>query len=171
MKRIIIAAILTSIWLSFACKKQESNSELNKSSSDSTVTQNQPTPAKAESLTNAKVEKAIAELLKDWRMGGSVRVKGIREIPEQNAAVADLQFQQFEYGVTNEDQLIRAKDFKMPAKSGKLIPPPEEMFPPRKISYSKEGKATLTRYNDGRWVLNSVHWGFDTGVKGSVEIH
>lgn len=29
---------------------------------------------------------------------------------------------------------------------------------------------TLANYNDGRWVLKQVNWGFDTGVKGTVEI-
>lgn len=103
-------------------------------------------------------------------MGGSVSVTGIQEIPQQNAAVADLRFNGFEYGVTFEGQLLRTKDFKPPKKSGQAIPPPEEMFPPRKVIYSKDGKATLAKYNDGRWVLRQVHWGFDTGVKGNVEI-
>jgi hypothetical protein len=82
----------------------------------------------------------------------------------------NLQFNNFEYGVTYEGQLIMASNFKIPAKSGKPIPPQEEMFPPRKVTYSKDGKATLARYNDGRWVLKEIHWGFDTGVKGNVEI-
>ncbi len=51
-----------------------------------------------------------------------------------------------------------------------MIPDPDEMFPQRKVTYSKDGKATLSKYNDGRWVLKAVNWGFDTGVKGTVEI-
>lgn len=121
-------------------------------------------------LTNASVETAVATMLSDWRMGGSVSVRGIQEVPQQNAAVADLQFNNFEYGVTYEGQLIRASKFKIPAKSGKMIPSPEEMFPPRRVSYSRDGKATLGKYNDGRWVLKAVNWGFDTGVKGNVDI-
>src|SRR5690606_13377955 len=109
-------------------------------------------------LTNSKVEAAVTDLLRDWRLGGSVTVRGIQEIPQQNAAVADLQFNSFEFGVNGTDELLRAKDFKPPKKSGEMIPSYEEMFPPKKITYSKQGKATLTKYNDGRWVLKSVNW-------------
>ena len=40
----------------------------------------------------------------------------------------------------------------------------------RKISYSQDGKATLSHYTAGRWVLKEVNWGLDTGIKGNVEI-
>ena len=132
----------------------------------------QATSSANQGLTNAKVETAVAAMLSDWRVGGSVSVKGIQEIPQQNAAVADLQFEQFEYGTTNEGGLVKAKDFKpkpMP-KDRSRMPTMEEMFPQRKASYSKDGKAILARYNDGRWVLKEVRWGSDTGVKGTVEI-
>ncbi len=109
-------------------------------------------------------------MLNDWKMGGSVSVRGIQENSQTNSAVADLQFSDFEYGVTFEGQLLKKSQFKVPAKSGNPIQPPEEMFPPRKVKYSKDGKATLSRYNDGRWVLKAINWGFDTGVKGTVEI-
>lgn len=121
-------------------------------------------------LTNSQVETAVSEMLSGYRLSGSVRVKGIQELPQQNSAVADLQFEQFEYPVSFEGGLLRAKDFKVPKPSGAAIPPPGEMFPPRKVSYSKDGRATLSKYTDGRWVLKSVSWGFDTSVKGTVEI-
>jgi hypothetical protein len=125
-----------------------------------------------EGLTNAKVETAVASMLSDWRLGGSVSVRGIQEIPQQNAAVADLQFNDFQYGVTTEGGLVRAKDFnpKSMPKDQSRLPTMEEMFPQRKATYSKDGKAILSRYNDGRWVLKEVRWGFDTGVKGTIEI-
>ncbi len=131
------------------------------------------TPATSSSnqgLTNSKVETAVADMLSDYRLGGSVSVKGIQEIPQQNSAVADLQFSGFQYGTTFEGGLLRAKDFKPKKPSGDMIPSPDEMFPQRAITYSKDGKAIFSRYNDGRWVLKEVRWGFDTGVKGTVEI-
>lgn len=129
-----------------------------------------PTPAKTNELSNSKVETAVADLLSDWRLGGSVSVKGIQELPQQNSAVADLQFNEFTYPVTNEGNLLKVKDFKPKPKSNALIPSPEEMFPPRKAVYGKDGKATLAHYTDGRWVLKAVNWGFDSGVKGNVEV-
>ena len=124
-----------------------------------------------DSLTNAKVEAAVTAMLSDYRLGGGVSVRGIQEVPQQNSAVADLQFSGFEYGTTFEGGLLKAKDFKPKPQSNAMIPQPDEMFPQRKTVYSKDGKAILSRYNDGRWVLKEVSWEFDTGVKGSVEIH
>lgn len=130
------------------------------------------TPDISNDLTKEKVETAVAKLLTDWRLGGSVRVKGVQELPQQNAAVADLQFDNFEYGVTNEGGLVKAKDFapKPMPKDQSSLPSMEEMFPQRKIIYSKDGKATLSHYTDGRWVLKEVRWGLDTGITGTVEI-
>lgn len=157
---------LSVLTFSSACNRlQTSTSGLSNTSGSSSASS-----STSDGLTNSKVETAVADLLSDWRMGGSVRVRGIQEVPQQNSAVADLQFEGFEHGVTFEGQLIKASKFKIPPKSGQAIPPPEEMFPPRKVSYSKDGKATLAKYNDGRWVLKAVNWGFDTGVKGNVEI-
>lgn len=129
-----------------------------------------PSPTPNRALTNAQVEAAVADLLSGYRFSGSVQVRGVRELPEQSSAIADLQFNDFEYATTFEGRLLRAKDFKPKKPSGAAIPPPDEMFPPRKVSYSKDGKATLSRYTDGRWVLKQVNWGFDKGVKGTVEI-
>ena len=121
-------------------------------------------------LTASQVEAAVSEMLSGYRLSGGVRVRGIRELPLQNSAVADLQFESFEYPVTFEGRLIKTKDFKVKKPSGAAIPPPDEMFPPRRVSYSKDGRAALSRYTDGRWVLKQVNWAFDTGVKGTVEI-
>ena len=140
------------------------------SPSGSSPSSSTPTSTPNQGLTNSKVETAVADLLSDWKMGGSVSVRGIQENSQTNSAVADLQFSDFEYGVTFEGQLLKKSQFKVPAKSGNPIPPPEEMFPPRKIKYSKDGKATLSKDNDGRWVLKAVNWGVDSGVKGTVDI-
>lgn len=129
-----------------------------------------PASSSDQGLTNAKVESAVASMLSEWRLGGSVSVRGIQEIPQQNSAIADLQFNDFQYGTTYEGGLLKTKDFKPRPKSNDPIPHPDEMFPQRKVSYSKEGKAILTRYNDSRWVLKEVRWGRDSGVKGTVDL-
>lgn len=136
------------------------------------ATPKQTTTASNDSLTKEKVEIAVNKLLGDFRLSGTASVKGIQELPQQNSAIADLQFVQFEYPVTTEGKLLKARDFKpksMP-KDGSRLPSMDEMFPPRRVSYSKTGKAALSHYTDGRWVLKEIRWGFDTGVTGSVEI-
>lgn len=157
----LIIFVFFSATILTACKSPQSSS-FSPSSTTST----------SDGLTSSKVETAVNSMLNEWRLGGSVRVKGVQEVPNQNSAVADLQFDNFEYGVTNEGGLVKAKEFKpqqMPKDQSRL-PTMEEMFPQRKAVYSKDGKAILSRYTDGRWILKEVRWGFDTGVKGTVEI-
>lgn len=160
------------ITLLSGCNRSQSTPSI-PSSGSSTTTQGSTASPPNQGLTNAKVETAVANLLSDWRMGGNVSVRGIQENSQTNSAVADLQFNAFEFGVNGTDQLLKVKDFKLPKKSGKMIPSYEEMFPPKKITYSKQGKAALTKYNDGRWVLKSVNWHDGIaccGVKGNLEI-
>lgn len=157
------------VFILLSCRQWADTTVTSSDSSGSSTT----TSTQRQGLTNSKVETAVADLLSDWRMGGSVSVTGIREIPQQNSAIADLQFNSFEFAVNGTDQMLKAKDFKPPKKSGEMIPSYEEMFPPKKITYSKQGKASLTKYNDGRWVLKSVNWHDGIaccGVKGNVEI-
>lgn len=129
-------------------------------------------PPPAESLTTAKVETAIESLLDEFRFSGSVRVSGIQEQPAQNTAIADLQFDVFEYATSFEGNLLKKKNFNpKPLPQDKTrLPSPEEMFPPKRTIYSKDGRAILARYTDGRWILKEVRWDFDKGVKGSVEV-
>lgn len=174
MKKLFQLLAVAAAFGGFACHRAANNysssspTAANSSGSYSATPPVVTTPNRA--LTSNQVETAVSEMLSGFRLSGSVRVRGIREIPQENIAVADLQFEGFEYPVSFEGGLLRAKDFKPPKPSGAAIPPPSEMFPPRKVSYSKDGRATLSKYTDGRWVLKSVGWGFDTSVKGSVEI-
>lgn len=177
MGRFLTAIAVMMLCMSFlGCSKRTetttTSSTTNSSSPISQSTSIMQTTDNPNSLTNARVESAVAGMLSDWRLGGSVSVKGIQEIPQQNSAVADLQFNEFQYGTTHTGGLVKARDFKpMPMpKDRSRLPTMEEMFPQRKSVYTKDGKAILTRYNDGRWVLKEVRWGFDTGVKGTVEI-
>lgn len=125
-----------------------------------------------EGLTNSKVETAVNQLLGEFRLGGSVSVAGIRLLPQQNATVADLQFNRFEYATSFEGKILKAKNFtpKRKPNDQTRLPTTDEMFPSRKAAYSKDGTAVLAHYADGRWVLKEIHWGGDTGVKGSVVI-
>lgn len=189
---VLLISVLPACQISAENINQSQNSTVNSSNSSSNSANNSssvsnppsssPSPVKtatpkqttdsSEGLTKEKVEAAVNKLLSDFRLSGSVSVKGIQELQQQNATVADLEFEQFEYPVTTEGKIIKARDFKpkqMP-KDGSRLPTVDEMFPPRRVVYSKSGKATLARYNDGRWVLKEIRWGFDTGVKGNVEI-
>jgi hypothetical protein len=150
--------------------------EIANSSTPSNISTTSPNSPSG-SLTNANVETATREMLNAFTLAGTVAVQGIQELPQHNSAVADLRFNGFEYAVTNEGHLLKARDFhpQQPRNRRPTDPLPsmQEMFPPRKISYSGGGRGILTRYNDGRWVLKEVDWGqgLDTlGVKGNVGI-
>lgn len=169
LRYFLLLLLTTGILTACNSIQNDSSSSSNSSSSSDSAKQT----SNNENLTNSKVETAITAFLSEWRIGGNIIIRGIQEIPQQNAAIADLQFNNFEFAVTGTDELIRAKDFKPPKKSGQLIPQPEEMFPPKKITYSKQGKAILAKYNDGRWVLKEVRWHDGIaccGVKGNVDI-
>lgn len=164
-------------------KKADSENSSSAISSSTPVSQSNSSRQATEDtngkLTNARVESAVTRLISDYRLGGSVNVDGIQELPKENSAIADLRFNGFEYPVTNEGRLIKARDFKpksIPARRnpGDPLPSMEQMFPPRKLTYSGSGRGILTRYNDGRWVLKEVRWGrsLDTlGVTGTIAIN
>jgi hypothetical protein len=111
----------------------------------------------------------------DWtRKGGSVTVTGIQEMPQRNAARADIRFNQFQFN---------SNSYGMPVDKNKTTPPEpaindpkfyEKMFQNRTgqihvETYSGQGGATLVHYNDGRWVLTGVQFGLD-GINASVEV-
>ena len=162
MNRYLILTLL--FFLFIGCSKRTDNSSTSPSSSipgiQSTASA-QPTDDTSTKLTNARVESAVTRLIGSYRLGGSVSVIGIQELPQENSAIADLRFNSFEYPITNEGRLIRANDFKpksMPARRnpGDPLPSMEQMFPPRKLSYSGGGRGILTHYSDGRWVLKRL---------------
>lgn len=89
-------------------------------------------------LTTQKAENALEK----WAIGarasdcsGNCKVSivgGVRELPQQNLAVAELKFSEFIYQPRNENV---------------------------KRIYSEKGSATFTHYTDGRWVLTNVLMG------------
>lgn len=126
------------------------------------------------SLTTDNVQRAVDQIL-DWtKKGGGVRVLGIQELPQQNQAKADIRFEDFQYNST---------DMGTPVSKDKVTPPQPNINSPNywaeaaayvnnqvKVTrYSGEGVGILKHYNDGRWVLTSVHFNF-VGVNGAVTI-
>lgn len=87
-------------------------------------------------LTTDKAQRA----LNTWVSSGSVTVRGIQEVPTENAAVAQLSFSNLSYNL--HDPLFGGQKSKM---------------------YSGPGTAIFTHYNDGRWVLTkiTIGQGFD----------
>ena len=87
-------------------------------------------------LTTDKAQRA----LNTWVSSGSVTVRGIQEVPTENAAVAQLSFSNLGYNL--HDPLFGGEKSK---------------------TYSGAGTAIFTHYNDGRWVLTkiTIGQGFD----------
>lgn len=127
-------------------------------------------------LTNSNVESAILQLVSNLRLDGSISVEGIQEVPQQNAAVADVSFSNFKYGRNFHQQPVSISQYKQGAgrKTGSYWKDTyNETMKPQTATYSGRGNAVLKRYNDGRWVLKEVRWGngFDgLGWNGTVEV-
>jgi hypothetical protein len=99
---------------------------------------------------------------------------GIQELPQQNAAKADIRFEGFQYNST---------DMGTPVSKNQATPPKPDINSPsywsdaakyttqqvRVMSYSGEGVGILKHYNDGRWVLTGVQFNF-VGVNGNIQI-
>ncbi|MGE0885797.1 MAG: YARHG domain-containing protein [Blastocatellales bacterium] len=125
-------------------------------------------------LTTENVQRAVVQLL-DWtKKGGTARVIGIREVPQQNIAQADIRFEDFQYNST---------DLGTPVSKNQAPPPKPDINSPnywsdmakyttqqvRVSRFSGEGVGILKHYNDGRWVLTGVQFNF-VGVSGNIQI-
>jgi hypothetical protein len=80
-------------------------------------------------LTNAKAQRAIQQ----WMGKGTVTVQGVQEVSQENAAKADITF----------------NDFRWNSKGNMLEAAGERR-------YSGPAVAVFSHYNDGRWVLTKV---------------
>lgn len=135
---------------------------------------NSATQTDTNKLTNAKVEEAVNRLTANLRVGGTIGVDGIQELPQENAARADLRFVNFQY---------KSDAAGTPVSSDKQAPKKPQINDPnfydqmykygtqqvQTKTYSGQGFAVLKHYSDGRWVLKEVHWGFN-GWSGNVDI-
>lgn len=79
-------------------------------------------------LTNEKAQRALSQ----WMPNCNATVVGIQEMPQQNAAKANLTF------------------------SNCVFPYHGPNIQPGEKNYSGHGEAVFTHYNDGRWVLTEV---------------
>lgn len=120
-------------------------------------------------LAVARVQRVVDKAL-DWtRKGGSVTVLGVQELPQENAARADITFNGFQYATDYYGQPISAEKKVKPVPNDRL-PTPDELFgQPKVASFSGKGEATLKHYTDGRWVLTAVHFDL-VGVSADIEL-
>ena len=143
------------------------------SSTSSATTRNSSSSSSQSSsagLTRASVEDAVTRLMSNLKQGGSVSVEGVQELPQQNSAAADLVFRDFKYAADNYGTPVESSKYNPKPLPTDRLPTPEEKFQPRLRTYSGSGRATLTRYNDGQWVLKEVNWS-GVGWRGTVKIH
>ena len=132
------------------------------------------TPPESNKLTNAKVEDAVGRMTSNLRVGGAVVVSGIQELPQENAARADLRFNSFQYKsdmagtpVASNRQAPRKPEVNSPNFYDEMYKYGTQQIQLK--NYSGPGVAILKHYSDGRWVLTEVHWEFN-GWTGTVDI-
>jgi len=159
MKHLKITVIFLSLLFLFEGCSQTNNDTGAKSSNSSTSV----STANTSKLTNEKVQRAVDKAL-DWtKVGGRAEVLGIQEIPQQNAAMVDIRFDNFQHNADQSGTPI-AKDKKSPTAPGVRSPNfSDEMYKAvtqmvHVESYSGKGVGTLKYYNDGRWVLTEINF-------------
>ncbi len=146
----------------------ESNSSISSSSTSVTAA---ASDVDANRLTNANVEAAVGRLLSNLTQGGRVSVQGVQELPQENAAVADLVFSDFKYAADQFGTPVAANKYHPKPLPRDRLPTPEEMFQPRLRTYSGSGRATLKHYNNNQWTLKQVNWGsMGVGWQGNVVV-
>lgn len=175
---LLTATDKANINLIVALEKQANSSSVVSQNNSSPTTSQTPvttttttTNSPADRLTNANVEEAIRNLLSNLTQGGSVNVQGVQELPQENAAVADLVFDQFKYAADQFGTPVAASKYKPKPLPRNRIPTPEEMFQPRLRTYSGTGRAVLKHYNNNQWTLKQVNWGgMGVGWQGNVVV-
>lgn len=115
--------------------------------------------------SSEQVQSAVNQVV-DWtRMAGTVQVIGVQENPTANEALVDVRFNGFQYKANflgiplpKTAQQPRQPDVKSPTFYQEMATwPSRQVFP---ASYTGGGRATIKRYNDGRWMLTSVEFNF-----------
>lgn len=127
----------------------------------------QGAPARAP-LNVGAVQAAVNQALAWTQKGGGVVVSGIQDLPAQNEAVVDLQFNDFQFNangpsntpkprneVTPPEPSVNSPDFYTRMAS---IPATERHV----ARYSGRGSAAIKHYTDGRSVLTTITFNFLT---------
>lgn len=107
-------------------------------------------------LTNSNVQQAVQSFMSGFTKGGNIIVEGVQELPNENAATADLRFSGWVCSSTNEGGLSKQKP---PPVTYDRYGMPSSTFGLRLVTYNTSGLAVLKRYNDGRWVLKQIRVG------------
>lgn len=175
---IVVIAILAVLMLSRSRPNNQRSTAVQTSSEKNLSNIIEPTvrPAQPDrgTLTTANVENAVNRLTNNLRTGGDVTVVGIQELPQENAARADIRFNSFQYKSDMAGTPL-SKDKSTPKKPDVNSPNfYDEMYKygtqqVQTRNYSGQGFAVLKHYNDGRWVLKEVHWEFNAWI-GNVDI-
>jgi hypothetical protein len=138
----------------------------NNNSQPETTQPNSP----ASALTTGNVQRAVSTFMRDFTKGGQINVEGVQELPNENAATADLRFVNWVCSTTYEGGLSKQTP---PPVTYDRFGMPSSTFGLRLRTYNTSGLAVLKRYNDGRWVLKEVRvgQGFNTiTISGTYEV-
>jgi hypothetical protein len=151
-----------------------SNSTTSQNTTVATNTLNQSeatsSNSSASALTDSNVQRAVRSFMNEFTKGGNINVEGVQELPNQNAATADLRFVNWVCSTTYEGGLSKQNP---PPVTYDRYGMPSSAFGLRLRTYNTTGLAVLKRYNDGRWVLKEVRVGsgFNTiTITGTAEV-
>lgn len=111
--------------------------------------------------SKGSVQTAVDKVL-DWtKKGGSATVSGIQDLPQENAARVDIQFNNFQYNadsVGNPISKNQASPTKPDVNSSDFYDQVYKYGTQQTDvkNYSGQGVGVLRHYNDGRWMLTEV---------------
>jgi hypothetical protein len=143
---------------------------LHKIDDDRVVFDSPPATSSAGTLTGDGVERAVRDFMSGFTKGGTIEVDGVRELPNENAATADLRFVNWVCTTTYEGGLSKQSP---PPETRDQFGMPSTVFGPSLKTYNVRGQAVLKHYTDGRWMLTEVRVGSGLNtvtVSGSVVV-
>jgi hypothetical protein len=170
-----VVVLVGSLFL-LSCSASSNSSSQGSLSGASSPTANTSSPAssRSTSVSVEQVQRAVDKAL-DWtRRGGRATVLGIQELPQENAARADIRFDDFQYNANTQGSPV-SKDKKAPPEPSVNDPNFYEKMLKHGLEqtqvkrFSGQGVGILKHYNDGRWVLTEIHFDF-VGVSPKTEV-
>ena len=91
------------------------------------------------------VQNALAEGLEGMKPSGSIQVTGVRDLPAENSARADIEFKDFEINQTQAGAQTRT------------------------AGYSGYGVGNIKHNSDGAWVLTTIEWSSNV-LNANIEV-